>query len=70
MVLSLGDVFFLELWTLFWSCWNLDNEGIQEDPAGIGREVQNKKVWEDYEKTLKRPADFPHHAAFGNLFQI
>lgn len=27
----------------FWSCWNSDNEGIQEDPAGIGREAQNKK---------------------------
>lgn len=27
----------------FWSCCRLDNEGIQEDPAGIGREVQREK---------------------------
>lgn len=36
----------------------LDNEGIQEDPARIGREGQNKKVWEDCEKTLKASRRF------------
>lgn len=36
--------------------WSLDNEGIQEDPTR--RRAEEKKVWENCEQTLKRPAAF------------
>lgn len=48
MLFNVNDAFSVEpragfFFFLFWSCWSLDNEGIQEDPERNGREVQEKK---------------------------